>query len=56
MIAIPRTDPDLTAVKQAHPEWFSTVGFMAEANWDVEAVTVPRPTAAECEAARSATR
>ena len=55
MIAIPNTDPELAAVKVAHPDWFTRVGFMEEAKWDVEAVTVPLPTAAECEAARSAT-
>lgn len=56
MIAIPNTDSALAAVKQAHPDWFAPVGFMEEAKWDVEAVSVPRPAAAECEAARSATR
>jgi len=54
MIAIPNTDPNLTAVLQLNPQWFTRIGFMEEAKWEIHAVSVPQPTHADCEAARSA--
>jgi hypothetical protein len=54
LIAIPDTDPNLALVREHNPAWFRRVGFLADAKWDVEAVSVPPPTHAACEAARSA--
>ena len=56
MIAIPADDPNLALVRQLNPSWFTSVGFMEEAKWDVEAVNAPRPSADECQAARAAAR
>jgi hypothetical protein len=56
MIAIPDTDANLSLVKQRNADWFTPVGFLDESNWDVEGVNAPRPSAAECQAARSAAR
>ena len=56
MIAIPRTDANLSAMVQLNPSWFTPLGTMEEAHWDVYGVSVAQPGAAECEAARSASR
>ena len=56
MIAIPNTDANLLLVRQLNPDWFTPVGFLDESKWDVAGVNAPRPSAAECQAARSASR
>src|SRR5207245_2506557 len=56
LIAVPDTDVNLRRVVELNPTWFTHAGFMAEAKWDVESVSIPRPTSSECEAARSASR
>jgi len=54
LIAIPDSDPNLARVVQDNPAWFTPVGFMAEARWTVDGVTVPRPSSAQCRAAQAA--
>jgi dolichyl-phosphate-mannose-protein mannosyltransferase len=56
LIAIPQNDPDLAQVQQLNPGWFVKLGSLDEATWSIEGVSVPRPSEAECRAARSATR
>jgi hypothetical protein len=56
MLAVPDSDPDLARFVASNPSWFSRVGFMEEAKWDVEAVAVPGPAAAECQAAKATVR
>ena len=56
LIAIPDHDPNLLLAEQLNPGWFQRIGSLAAARWVVDGVTVPRPLAAECEAARSASR
>jgi hypothetical protein len=56
LIAVPDTDVYLKRVVELNPTWFTHVGYMAEAKWDVESVSIPTPTSVECEAARSASR
>lgn len=54
MIALPDNDPNLALVKDSNPTWFVDIGFMDEAKWTIEGVTVPKPSADDCRAARSA--
>jgi hypothetical protein len=56
MIAIQENDANLALAQQLNPNWFVTIGFMEEAKWKIEGVSVPQPSAAECRAARSAIR
>jgi hypothetical protein len=56
MIAIQANDANMALAQQLNPGWFVTVGFMEEAQWKVEGVSVPQPSDAECRAARSAIR
>jgi hypothetical protein len=56
MIAIQQSDANLALAEQLNPTWFVAIGFMEEAKWTVVGVSVPKPTAAECKAARSAIR
>jgi len=54
IIAIPGTDPRLALVRDLNPTWFTKLGFLQEARWDVEAVTIPPPGPGECAAAWAA--
>lgn len=56
MIAIQDNDANLGLVEQLNPSWFVDVGTMKEARWTIKGVSVPKPSAADCIAARSATR
>lgn len=56
LLAIPWNDPNFALLQQQNPGWFIQLGSMDEANWTVVGVSAPRPTSADCEAARSATR
>jgi hypothetical protein len=56
MIAIQQNDANLALAEQLNPTWFAAIGFMEEAKWKIVGVSVPKPTAAECKAARSAIR
>ena len=56
MIAIASGDADYQLMLQRNPDWFTHVGELPSAGWVVEGVTIPRPSAAECEAARAASR
>ena len=56
LIAIPYGDTNFALLQQLNPSWFTVLGSMDEASWTVVGVSAPRPAAAECEAARSATK
>ncbi len=56
MIAIQENDANLALAQQLNPSWFVTIGYMEEAKWKIDGVSVPQPSAAECGAARSAIR
>jgi hypothetical protein len=56
MIAIADNDPNLLLAEQLNPSWFQRIGSMSDARWNIDAVSVPTPRAADCEAARSAAR
>ena len=56
LLAIQRSDPDLALTQQLHPDWFVDVGDLPQAGWKVVTVTVSPLPAAQCEAARSASR
>ena len=56
LIAITQNDANYALLQQLNPGWFVRLGSMDEAGWTVMGVTVPRPTPAECEAAKSATQ
>jgi len=56
LIAIPRDDSNFALLQQLNPAWFIRLGSMDEASWIVFGVSAPKPTAGDCEAARSATR
>lgn len=53
IIAIPDTDSRLALVRDRNPSWFTKLGFLREARWDVEAVTIPKPGPGECAAAKA---
>ena len=54
LIAFQQSDANLNLGVRLHPEWFTDVGSLQQAGWKVEGVSVPQPTAAECQAARPA--
>jgi hypothetical protein len=56
LIAIPYGDGNYALLQQLNPTWFTQLGTMEEAGWTVVGVSSPQPTAAECEAAKSASR
>jgi hypothetical protein len=56
LIAIAENDANLLLAEQLNPGWFVRIGSLADAAWNVDGVSVPRPSAADCEAARSASR
>jgi hypothetical protein len=56
LIAVGAGNENYALMLQYNPGWFVQLGSMADAGWTVEGVTAPRPTAAECKAARSAIR
>ncbi len=56
ILAIPDTDPHLALIQDLNPTWFGKLGYLQEARWDVEAVTIPTPGPGECAAAKSAVR
>ncbi len=56
MIAIGDGNPNYQLMLGYNPAWFEPLGWMAEARWSVVGVSAPHPSAAECGAARSATR
>jgi hypothetical protein len=56
LIAIAPNDQNLLLAVQLNPGWFVRVGSMADAGWIVDGVSAPKPSAADCEAARSASR
>lgn len=56
LIAIPQNDANYELLQQLNPSWFIHLGSMDEASWTVAGISAPRPTAAECEAARSTTQ
>jgi Dolichyl-phosphate-mannose-protein mannosyltransferase len=55
MIAVQENDANLALVEQLNPGWFTDIGTMQEAQWMVKGVSVPKPSAGDCTAARSAT-
>jgi hypothetical protein len=56
LIAIPYGDGNYALLQQLNPSWFTQLGTMEEAGWTVVGVSSPQPTAAECEAAKSASK
>jgi hypothetical protein len=56
IIAVDDKDANLALAQRLNPGWFVTIGYMDEAKWKIEGVSVPQPSAAECGAARSAIR
>ena len=56
LIAIDEKDANLLLAQQLNPGWFVPIGFLDESKWQIDGVSVPRPPAAECKAARSAIR
>jgi hypothetical protein len=56
LIAVGGGNENYALMLQYNPGWFVQLGSMAQAGWTVEGVAAPRPTVAECEAARSAAR
>ena len=56
LIAIPQGDPNYELMVQDNPSWFTPVGMMPGAGWTIEGVSVPTPSPAQCQAAKSASR
>lgn len=56
LIAIADNDPNLLLAEQLNPSWFVRIGTMADTRWTIDGVSAPKPPAADCEAARSASR
>jgi hypothetical protein len=56
MIAIDDGNSNYQQMLANDPAWFQHLGRMEEAKWTVVGVNAPRPSAAECGAARSASR
>ncbi len=54
MIAVSAGDANLALAEQLNPTWFAKIGTMGGAGWQVDAVAVPVPSAADCDAARAA--
>jgi len=54
LIAVPAGDPNFALLQQSNPSWFVSLGSMPEASWEIVGVSAPRPTASDCEVARSA--
>jgi len=54
VIALPNGDPNFALLQQLNPSWFVSLGAMDEASWTVVGISAPRPTASDCEVARSA--
>jgi len=55
LIAVPRGDPNYALMQQQNPQWFTRLGTLDNAGWDVVGVAAPVPEASECQAARAAT-
>ena len=56
MIAISYDNSNYQLMLVYNPDWFVQLGSMAEARWTVVGVNAPRPSPADCGAARSASR
>jgi len=56
LIAIPNGNDNYAFMLASNPSWFVQVGSMSAAGWTVEGVDAPRPSPAECRAARSASQ
>ncbi|GAC1506126.1 MAG: hypothetical protein NVS1B3_05380 [Candidatus Dormibacteraceae bacterium] len=56
LIAIPQNDANYALLQQLNPSWFVRLGPLDEAGWTVTGVSAPRPSAAQCKDAKSATR
>jgi hypothetical protein len=56
MIAVLDTNSNYQLMVGYNPTWFVQIGSMAEAHWTVLGVDPPRPSAADCRAARSASQ
>jgi hypothetical protein len=56
LIAVPRGDPQYALMLQQNPQWFTYLGTLDNAGWDIDGVAAPEPSATECQAAKSATR
>jgi Dolichyl-phosphate-mannose-protein mannosyltransferase len=56
MIAIPKGDSNYEQMLANNPSWFGHLGTLTAAGWSVESVNAPRPSAADCGAARSASQ
>jgi hypothetical protein len=56
LIAIDEKDANLLLAQELNPGWFVPIGFLDESKWQIDGVSVPRPQAEECKAARSAIR
>jgi hypothetical protein len=56
IIAVQENDANLALVEQLNPGWFTDIGTMKEAQWIVKGVSVPKPSAGDCSAARAATQ
>jgi hypothetical protein len=54
LIALQPSDANLGLVVHLHPEWFTVVGHLTQAGWDIVGVNIVKPTAADCLAAKSA--
>jgi hypothetical protein len=54
LIALPDGDPNFALLEQLNPTWFVSLGSLPEASWTIVGVSAPRPTASDCEVARSA--
>ena len=54
MIAVLDTDSNYQLMLGYNPTWFVQIGSMEEAHWSVVGVNTPRPSAADCKVARSA--
>ena len=56
LIAIPNGNDNYAFMLASNPSWFVPLGSMSAAGWTVEGVDAPRPSPAECRAARSASQ
>jgi hypothetical protein len=56
LMAVPRGDPNYALMVQQNPQWFTYLGTLSNAGWDIEGVAAPAPSAAECQAAKAAAR
>ena len=54
MIAIPNGNSNYEQMLAYNPNWFDHLGTLPTSGWNVEGVNAPRPSAADCGAARSA--